>query len=185
MAIEIEKKYRITEADRDEITSSLEEFAAVFEGERFEENILFGNAELIEKNAVVRLRRTDEGSFLTFKQRIESVSDAKQQIEFESRIDDADAVRSIVESIGLAAALIYEKRRKIYKFRSVELVIDELPFGLYMEIEGSITGIAEAEMLLGLDELEVEHETYPRLTGKFGKREGDLVVARFEKLLTT
>jgi adenylate cyclase class 2 len=180
MAIEIEKKYRITEAEREEIIASLEEFGAVFEGERFEENILFGNDEMLAKKSVLRLRRTDEGSYITFKQRIESVSEAKQQIEFESRVDDADAVRSIVESIGLTAVIVYEKRRKIYKFRSVELVIDELPFGLFMEIEGSLTAIAEAEMLLGIEDMEVEHETYPRLTAKFGKREGDLIVARFD-----
>lgn len=179
MAIEIEKKYRITASDREEIMSSLEEFGAVFEGERFEENILFGNDELQAKKAVVRLRLTDDGSYLTFKQRVESVSEAKQQMEFESLVDDPEAVRSIIEALGLTAAMVYEKRRRIYKFRSVEIVLDELPFGLFIEIEGSLTGIAEAEMLLGIEELEVVHETYPRLTAMLGKHEGELVVARF------
>lgn len=179
MSIEIEKKYRLSETMRDEIAASLEEFGAEYEGERFEENILFGNDDLIAKRALVRLRLTVDGSFLTYKEKIESTSDAKQRIEFESRVDDADAVRSIIESLGLRAALVYEKRRRTYKFRRVEVVLDELPFGHFMEIEGSVTAIKEAEILLGIDGLEVEHQTYPSLAATFGNREGDMVAVRF------
>ena len=81
--------------------------------------------------------------------------------------------------LGLARVLIYEKKRRTYKFRSVEVVLDELPFGLFMEIEGSLTAIKEAEMLLGVEELEVEYETYPRLTARFGTKNGSVVEARF------
>jgi len=179
MSIEIEKKYRLSETQRDEIASLLEEFGAEYEGERFEENILYRNDDLIAKGALLRLRRTDDGSFLTFKQHIENASDAKQRIEFESGVDDADEVRSIIESLGLSAALVYEKRRRTYRFRSVEVVFDELPFGLFMEIEGSLSGIAEAEMLLGISALEIEHDTYPRLTVKFGDQKDGVSVARF------
>ena len=40
--------------------------------------------------------------------------------------------------------------------------------------------IAEAEMFLGAEDFEVEHLTYPNLTLKHGKRNGDLVEARFD-----
>jgi hypothetical protein len=61
----------------------------------------------------------------------------------------------------------------------VEIVIDDLPFGLYLEIEGSVTAIKEAEMLLDLDELEAEHKTYPILTSELGIKNGDVIEARF------
>ena len=60
-------------------------------------------------------------------------------------------------------------------------MLDELPFGDYIEIEGSITAIKEAEILLDLDAFETEHETYPRLTARLGERKGDLIEARFKK----
>ena len=181
MSIEIEKKYRLTDELRGEVVGALEEFGAEFVGEDLEENILFTNNDLFERNSVVRIRRKGDKALLTFKQRIASTSQAKQQIEFESEVSDADAVQSIIESIGLRAAIVYEKRRTTYKFRNVEVVLDELPFGDFMEIEGQISAIAEAEMLLGLEELEVEHETYPRLAVKYGMRNGDVVESRFTR----
>ena len=179
MSIEIEKKYRLTEKLRGEVEESLEEFGAEFLGEDFEENTLFSNDDLFRRNAIVRIRRKGDRAVLTFKQRISATSDAKQQIEHESDVSDADAVRSIIESVGLRPATVYEKRRKTYKFRDVEVVLDELPFGQFMEIEGSISAIAEAEMLLGIEELAVEPETYPRLAMKYGVRNGDIVESRF------
>ena len=62
--------------------------------------------------------------------------------------------------------------------------MDELPSGLYMEIEGAITAIKEAEILLDADMLETEPMTYPRLTAKYGVRVGDLIEARFDENLT-
>lgn len=179
MAIEIEKKYRITPELRDEIVEMLDEFGAEFEGEDAEENTIFGNDDLIERKAVVRIRRTQGKSILTFKQRVAGTSDAKQQTEFESAVADPDAVTKIIEAIGLRRAIVYEKRRKTYKFRNVEIVLDELPFGLFMEIEGSISAIAEAEMLLGIEDLEVVHETYPWMTMRLGTKNGDVIEARF------
>ena len=181
MALEIEKKFRITDEERKEILQGLEEFGAEFVREDLEENTLFSNDDLFERNALVRIRRIADKTILTFKQRIASSSDAKQQTEYESEVADADAVRSIVESIGLKAAVVYEKRRSTYKFRNVEVVLDELPFGEFMEIEGPISAIAEAEMLLGIEELKVENETYPRLTAKYGTRNGNVVECRFTK----
>lgn len=181
MAVEIEKKYRLTAELRSEIIIALGEFGAKFRGEDFEENTIFSNADLVARHAVVRIRRTENKTFLTFKQRIASSSDAKQQIEHETEVIDAQAVRTIIESIGLKAVLVYEKRRLTYDFRSVEVVLDELPFGMFMEIEGPMSAIAEAEMLLGIEDLEAEHETYPRLTGKYGTKVGDLIESRFSK----
>lgn len=179
MAIEIEKKYRLTAKWFDEIAASLEEFNAEYRGEVFEENTLYVNDEIIAQGGVVRIRRTDTRATLAFKQRQASNFDAKQHLEYESDVADADAVASILKMLHLRPMMVYEKKRRTYKLRSVELVLDELPFGLFMEIEGSITAIKEVEMLLGAEELEVERETYPKLTAKLGVLNGDIVEARF------
>ncbi len=49
-----------------------------------------------------------------------------------------------------------------------------------MEIEGSIAEITLAESLLEAENFEAEHETYPCLTAKLGKRNKRLIEARFK-----
>jgi adenylate cyclase class 2 len=181
MAIETEKKYRLDSDRTSEILAALSEAGAEFEREDFEVNTIFGGGALDEKIAVLRIRTTQHGSFLTYKKRIENQFAVKQQIEIESGIEDPEALKEIVENLGFEAHLVYEKRRRTWRFRNVEVVLDELPFGLFMEIEGTITAIKEAEMLLDIEDLETEHETYPRLTLRLGKRNGDVVEARFDE----
>lgn len=179
MAIELEKKYRLTDAQRDEVIAGLEEFGAEYHGEDDEENIICGGDALTAANSVVRIRKTARRTLLTFKQRMPGISDIKHQIEEETEIADGDSVIRILGHLGIEPVLVYEKRRRTWKFRDVEVVIDELPFGLYMEIEGPLTAIREAEMLLGADEYEAEIETYPRLTARLGTLKGDIIESRF------
>lgn len=179
MAIEIEKKFILPNDRREQILKNLNEFGAQFVSEDFEENILYSGNTLKEKNAVLRVRKTGGKTILTYKQRIEKNSDFKHQIEHETVVEKAGELEKILESLGFQKTLIYEKRRQTWKFREVEIMLDELPFDQYMEIEGSITAIAEAEMLLEIENLTVENETYPHLTRKFGVRKGSLIEARF------
>lgn len=179
MPLEIEKKYRLTEQQRQYVVESLNEFGAEYLGEDLEENIIYGGDVLSSTGGIVRIRKTQDRTLFTYKRRMPSRSGVKEQIEHETAVDDADSLEKILECLELEPRLIYEKRRKTWQFRSVEIVIDELPFGLYMEIEGSLTAIKEAEMILGLEDFETEHETYPSLTGKLGKQTGTLIESRF------
>jgi adenylate cyclase, class 2 len=177
--VEIEKKYRLTEERRDEILTVLEEVGAVYDGEDFEENTIYGGGRLENNRGVVRIRKTQDRSLLTFKRRMENAADVKQQLEYETEVSDVDAAVNIIRELDMKPQLVYEKRRKIWRLGDVEIVVDELPFGLFMEIEGSITGIKEAEILLEIDDLETENETYPMLTARLGKLTGDRTEARF------
>lgn len=176
--LEIEKKYRLTETQRNEVIAALEEIGAVFEGEDFEENTIYGG-EALTAGGVVRLRKTQDRTLLTFKRRTEDRSDAKHQIEYETQVSDAEAADMIIRELGLLPKLVYEKRRKTWKLGNAEVVVDELPFGLFMEIEGSLMSIREAEMRLDIGHFEIEHETYPLLTSRAGVRKGDAIEARF------
>jgi adenylate cyclase class 2 len=180
MTIEIEKKYRIESTCRETIIASLKEASAEFIGREFEENTIYSSDRLREIGAIIRIRKTDKRAILTFKRRIDNEFDVKQQIEHETQVSDAAAAEAIVGELGLKPALVYEKYRDTWKFRSVEIVLDKLPFGDYMEIEGSVTAIKEAEIVLGLEELETEHETYPKLTARLGEKNGQLTEARFK-----
>lgn len=180
MSIEIEKKYRLSDEQRKFVLEALEESAAKYEGEDFEENLLYRGGALDEKNAVLRIRKIGAKAILTYKRRIQNEFDIKQQIEHETLVENPAELEKIIENLGFRKKLIYEKRRKTWRFREVEIVLDELPFGIFMEIEGSITAIREAEMILDIEDFTVEHKTYPRLTAESGIANGDLIEARFE-----
>lgn len=181
MAIEIEKKFTLSNDQRERILASLEEIGAEFTGEDFEENIIYRGGVLMEKGAILRIRKIGEETILTYKEPVNNALAHKQRVEYETKVENADEITSIIESLGFRKSLVYEKRRKKWKFRGVEIVLDELPFGIYMEIEGSITAIAEAEMFIGGEDLEEEYETYPHLTERFGVRLEDVIEARFTK----
>ena len=159
--------------------ADLIELKAEFVGEDFEENTLYDGGILTEQKAALRVRKIAEKTILTYKRRIQNETNIKHQIEHETKVENAEEIENIIKNLGFEKSLIYEKRRKTWKFRSVEIVLDELPFGLYMEIEGSAMAIAEAEMILGAEDFITEHETYPHLTLKFGKPNGNVIEARF------
>lgn len=181
MGIEIEKKYRLTSDQAAWVEDELASVAADYIGEEFEENSIYGGGVLDEMRAILRIRRTETRNILTLKRRIEDAFDAKQQIEYESEVSDPESIAEILTELKFVPRIVYEKRRKTWRFRQVEIVLDELPFGLYMEIEGAVTDIKEAEIMLGIEDFEVEPETYPRLARRMGVDTGSVVEARFVK----
>ena len=177
--IEIEKKYRLTKRQRDSVLRRLPELGAKLQGEDFEENTLYGGPGLDSGNSVLRLRRTSGQALLTYKKRFPDAREIKRQREDETRVDDPDAVNAILDGLGYCPALVYEKRRQSWTLGPTEVAIDDLPFGLFMEIEGEERDIMSAERKIGLKGLRAEYSTYPQLTQKHGKRKGKLIEARF------
>lgn len=180
MAIEIEKKYRLSREQTVELTDRLDAAGGEFLYERLEENLLYRGGILDERNAVLRVRKAETSAFLTYKERAGVDGGAKERIEFESEISDPAAVLEIVERLGFRLSLVYEKRREAWRFANCEVVLDELPFGYFMEIEGSTVDILAAEKLLGIEDLAVESGTYPSLTVKHGEDKNGVIEARFD-----
>lgn len=181
MGIEIEKKYRLDKKRLVELAAKLNELGAEFRSEVFEENYLHKGGQLEERSAVLRLRKIADSTILTYKERVKTDTDIKHRIEYETAVADVDAMEKIIESLGYKLSTVYEKHRKTWHFLDVEVVLDELPFGVYMEIEGEVEAIAEAERVLEITDLEPEPRGYPRLAVKFGKLIGEVSEARFEK----
>ena len=180
MSIEIEKKFRLTAEQRRQLPHRLRQLGATFSGEEFEENTLYRGVGLEPGSRILRLRRVGQRAILTFKERLSNATPIKHQREDETEIANAEAMVAILEGLGFTPALIYEKRRQTWLFGDVEIVLDELPFGLFMEIEGSETEINEVERTLGMAALEVENLTYPQLTLKHGTANDRVIEARFK-----
>ena len=180
MAIEIEKKYRLEPGQVGPLRRRLKEVGAEGEGtSEFEENVIYTGPGLDPARRVLRLRRKGGRAVFTFKERDLSGSPVKRQREEETEVSDAGALASILEALGYRPVLVYEKRRETWLVAGAEVVIDELPFGLFAEIEGEEARIVEVEKLLGLDGAEAEHAPYPELTLRHGTKRGDVVESRF------
>jgi len=177
--IEVEKKFKLTKRQRDAVLRRLPEIGAKLQREEFEENTLYSGEGLSSEVCVLRLRRVGGRATLTYKRRIPGSSPIRQQREEETFVSDPEAMEAILEVLGYVPAMVYEKRRQTWKLGETEIVIDVLPFGLFMEIEGRINAIRAAERKLGLKGLRAEHATYPQLTEKHGKSVLGLIEARF------
>jgi adenylate cyclase, class 2 len=181
MAIETEKKYRLGTKRLEEITQKLVELGAVFDKEVFEVNYQHRGGEMDERGATLRLRKVGDSTLLTYKERVKNENGAKRKMEFETQVSDVEAAENIIERLGYRLTAVYEKRRKYWRFGEVEVVLDELPFGLYMEIEGTEDEIVKASDKLGLKDIEHEPRGYPRLTIKYGRMNGEVAEAKFER----
>ena len=180
MGIEVEKKYRLTGEEGESLRRRLEEVGAGRAGgAEFEENVIYTGPGLDPRSRVLRLRRKGGRALFTFKEREPSTSAVKRQREEETEVADADALASILEALGYRPALVYEKRRAVWRVAGAEVVLDELPFGLFVEIEGEESAILEAEKILKLETARAEHAPYPELALRYGKKKGDVVEARF------
>ena len=179
MAIEVEKKYRLTREGRESLVDRLRESGATFEGEEFEENTLYAGGQLDVSRQVLRLRRVGGRAVLTYKERGDSASSVKRYREDETTVDDAAALADILDALGFTPSLVYEKRRATWQLKGAEIVVDELPFGLFLEIEGEETVITEVEELLGLTEADAEMDTYPHMARRYGRQRGDVIESRF------
>lgn len=181
MAIETEKKYRLGPKRLEEITQKLAELGAQFEKEVFEVNYQHRGGEMDERGATLRLRKIGDFTMLTYKERMKGGQGSKWKIEHETMVSDVEETEAIIERLGYRLTAVYEKRRKYYRLSDVEVVLDELPFGLYMEIEGTEDAIVKAAKKLGLKDIEYEPRGYPRLTFKYGKMVGNVAEAKFER----
>jgi adenylate cyclase class 2 len=180
MGVEIEKKYRLTADSKGSLSRRLAESGARRErGEEFEENVIYTGPGLDSRSRVLRIRRVGGRGVFTFKERRASDSPIKNQREDETEVSDPDALADILDALGYRPTVVYEKRRETWLVGRAELVLDELPFGLFVEIEGEEEDILAAEQLLGLADAAAEHASYPELTSRLGRDRDGVKEARF------
>jgi adenylate cyclase class 2 len=123
----------------------------------FEANVRYDDADgrLRARNIVLRLRQ-DTRVRLTYKEDLASAdgsSDSHSRFEAEVEISDFDAMATILDRLGYRPALRYEKYRTTYHLAGAEVVLDELPMGNFMEIEGEPAAIQQAIALLDIGHL--------------------------------
>src|SRR5882762_10910316 len=160
MPIEIEKKYRLTKQQRREIERRMRDMSLVPGELEHEENTIYRGGRLDQPGCALRLRRVNGRAYLTFKRRLPGKSAIKHQQEQEVAVANADSMAAILSALNFRPGLVYEKRRTRWKVGKAKVVIDELPFGLFMEIEAPIREIKRLEKLPGAEKIPGVMETY-------------------------
>lgn len=117
---------------------------------------------LNNRGAVLRLR-ADNRIRLTYKEpgSIERGIVTREELEVE--ISDFETMQAILMKFGYMPSMTYEKYRTTYRLDGAEIVLDELPFGFFVEIEGDVESIEDLINELGLANIERRGESYAKL----------------------
>ncbi len=144
--------------DPAQMRADLAHLGAVARGAHTELNLRLDDDErsLSSQGIVLRLRRVETDSevkhILTVKTPVQS-SDAFLSVrrEIELAVSDGPAMLAALEVLGYRPYWRYEKRRETHILGAVEAVLDELPFGWFMELEGPQADIRALADRLGLN----------------------------------
>jgi len=158
MGVEIEAKLKVDSLEQ--IEQRLGELDCEFVEEQLHTDHFFdGRGSLLTRtDRGLRLRRqiTAEGEryFLTYKGAKEK-GPYKKRREIEIEIQGPDSARELLSELGFKEILVFEKRRRVWRFGGCEVALDHLSsLGSFVEIEGpDEEGIAEVQKNLGLGDL--------------------------------
>lgn len=126
--------------------------ARVLQVRTYEINLRFDSVDgkLQRAGQVLRLRR-DLKAWLTYKGRGEEKDGVLTRQELEIQVDDFETARRLLEALGFEVIFIYEKYRAVYSLGETQVMLDELPYGCFVEIEGNPSSIRSAARQLPLN----------------------------------
>jgi adenylate cyclase, class 2 len=149
---ELEVKFYISR--RKELEEKILSMGGQLEAPRvYEVNLRFDTQgqTLALEGKLLRLRM-DTRTRLTFKGPGKVEGGARLRQELELTVSDFETARAMLEALGYQVQMMYEKFRTTYVLGEVEIVLDEMPYGDFVEIEGGDgESIQKAAEKLGLD----------------------------------
>lgn len=133
---EIEVKFLLS--DLPGLERRVKEKCARLEAPRVHEvNLRFDTPDrkLEHSEQVLRLRQ-DTRARMTYKGPGRDQEGAQLRQELEFTVSDFDMTRALFEALGYEVSVMYEKFRTTYDLRLVQVSLDEMPYGDFVEIEG-------------------------------------------------
>lgn len=127
-----------------------------------EDNWIFDRGdELRSLGCVLRLRLDGQGTLVTFKGPARFEGAVKVRSEYETRVNDAEAMRSILEHLGYRAVTRYQKKREEWRIGGIVVALDNTPMGDFVEFEGD--GAEKLSERCGYAAEDAERRTYVEL----------------------
>ena len=190
MAQEVEAKFYVRRITG--LRHRLETLGARLKEARVKEsNLRFDTPgqDLRRMGLVLRLRQ-DTRARLTYKGADESDGSgplSRREVEF--AVSDFDMARELFEALGYVIALTYEKFRTTYELDGTEIMVDEMPYGNFVEIEGESSLLRPTAEKLGLEWEASIRESYSRLFDRLKEKRHlefrDLTFENFKDMTVT
>lgn len=152
-----------------------------------EHNVRYEDAghTLVSSGIVVRMRR-DSRARLTYKDSGTARDGIISRFEAEVEVSDFDTMQTILDKLGYQPYMIYEKYRTTYELDNAEIVLDELPYGSFIEIEGTQEIIERLIQQLELSEQPRMNASYAGLFEQVKRHMGlsftDLTFENFKEI---
>jgi adenylate cyclase class 2 len=170
---ETEVKFFVRDLKRIE-AGLLERKARLIQARVFERNLRFDlpDGGLRAKGEVLRLRQDAEAR-LTFKGASQLTDGIITRPELEFTVGDFESARKFLEALGYQQVAVYEKFRAVYELDDCHIMLDELPYGDFTEIEAPDAGsIRKAADLLGLNMDAAVADSYLGIFDKYCQKRG-------------
>jgi len=165
MVLECELKY--LDININELSSRLAEVGAQSLGRYFESNLVFDYPDRSLKGAgiLLRLRERQGQAILTVKHPPKTATPSALKVfeEIETVVGDFTVMRTALETVGFSVAFAYEKVREKWKYKECVICLDRLPFGDYVEIEGTEETVPVCAEAVGIGACETSKATYHAL----------------------
>jgi adenylate cyclase class 2 len=149
-----EREIKLLLSDLEGLAERLETAgASLIQPRVYELDLRFDDAQgsLSADHRVLRLRR-DHTTHLTYKGPAQLGQPVSVRDEIEVEVSDFEKTRMFLEALGYHVSVFYEKYRRTYLFRGAQVMLDEMPYGTFCEIEGpSPDQIIAIAQQLGLD----------------------------------
>jgi adenylate cyclase class 2 len=143
------------------------------------------DGQLRRGHRALRLRR-DAAVTLTYKGAGDLNDGIRIRPEAEVQVGDMEDARAVLEGLGFVVVFQYEKYRTTYEMGDVEVMLDELPYGDFIEIEGGREKLRPAAEQLGLRwETAIPHSyhaLFEKLRAAAGLPFQDLTFDNFKQL---
>jgi adenylate cyclase class 2 len=133
---ETEAKFYVQDLER--ISASLQDAKAhLVQARVLEKNLRFDlpDGRLRAAGQVLRLRYDTEAR-LTYKGENKNTQGVLSREEIEFVVEDFEKAKKFLAALGYQQVFYYEKYRTTYELDHIEIMMDELPYGNFVELEG-------------------------------------------------
>ncbi len=164
MMTQLETEVKLYYPDLGQLEAQLRQYADLIHDRIYEQNTRYDldDKSLTKRGTVIRLRQ-DESVKLTYKEpgSIERGIITREELEVE--VSDFDTMQKILNKFGYTSAMTYEKYRTTYAWHGTHIMLDELPYGNFIEIEGNSADIETVLNELGLTDIQRREDSYSKL----------------------
>jgi len=148
--VEIEVKIKVNDfkAVKDKI---LAQGARLIKDRYFEDNTLYdlASGKLYKNKQALRLRTINNKTFLTYKGEPRKSRKFKIREEYESEVKNRKDIKKILKSLRFTPVYKYEKYRTVYRYKNLEICLDETSVGNFIELEGQRSDIVRFAQAIG------------------------------------